>query len=148
MVVHGLPKDDGTNSELDQVWQLALETNGDPESITEVFRMGRKEGPKYDANGEPIVSPSLRPVRVKCNNEWTKRGLLTGQGRIKENHRELVISKFFIRDDLTEMQRAEDKKLRDKLKALRIEHPTLTLVIHDNQIMQKDQNNKVLPFTA
>ena len=83
MVVHGLPKDDGTNSEIDQVRQLVLETNGHPDSITEVFRMGRKEGPKYDANGDPIANPSLRPVKVKCNNAWTKRGLLTGQGIIK-----------------------------------------------------------------
>ncbi len=146
LVIHFLP-DDGNfkdnqdmngggliGDDREKVEKLVQATNGDPTSILKVSRMG---GVRKD--GKP------RPLKVECNNEWTKRGLITGQNRLKDQFPIMCELKTFIRDDLTWRQREEDKKLRDELKVIREQNPDKLLVIRNSKICEK-KAGKVVPF--
>ena len=126
MVLHNVPEKDSADEDMAFVKSLVSDQNGSPDTVTEVFRMGK---PRTD--GKP------RLLKVKCTSNWTKRGLLTGQGNIRDKNDDLKAAKFFIRDDLTELQREKDKELRDRLDVLRKDNPNKTLVIRDHQIVEK-----------
>ena len=126
MVFHNVPEKDSTDEDMAFVKSLVSDQNGSPETVTEVFHMGKPR-----ADGKP------RLLKVKCSSAWTKRGLVTGQGNIRDKNGDLKAAKFFIRDDLTEVQRKKDKELRDRLDVLRKDNPNKTLVIRDHQIVEK-----------
>ena len=112
----------------DFVAKLVSEVNGDPTAIKEVFRMGQERSDKKP-----------RPLKVICDSVWTKRSLLTGQQRLRENYPELKGSGFFARDDMTQRQWDADKALREQLKVYREQNPNIakSLVIRDGKIVQK-----------
>ncbi len=122
----------GTDSE--KVAKLVEATNGDPGSIVKVFRMG---GVRDD--GKP------RPLKVVCKDSSTKRGLITGQKRLQSQFPILAQMKTFIRDDMTDMQREEDRKMREQLKNLRDQNPDKALIIRNGKICEKI-GRKVTPF--
>ena len=146
LVIHFLPEDGNykdnqdmnggglSGDDKEKIDKLVEATNGDTASIQKVVRMG---GVRED--GKP------RPLKVVCNNAWTKRGLITGQKRLQHQFPILRELKTFIRDDLTERQRAEDKKLRDELKVIREQNTDKNLVIRNGKICQK-KDGKVVPF--
>ncbi len=105
-------------------------------------------------------------LKVKCDNAHTKRMLITGQEKLRKKNQ--ILEKFFVRDYMTDRQREEayyfaiyaiqpkksnvnvnvneDKKRRDKLVRLRAAHKDKTLVIRDEQIMEKCRKD-VFPFS-
>ncbi len=148
VVIHFLP--DGANfndnqnldggcgdlvgTDLEKVAKLVEATNGDPNSIVKVFRMGAARD-----DAKP------RPLKVVCNNHWTKRGLITGQKRLQQKFPILAQSKMFVRDDLTDLQREEDRKLREQLKNLREDNPDKDLVIRNMKICVRS-GKSIVPF--
>ncbi len=146
VVIHFLPDADNFNAnqdmnggglignDMEKVAKLVEATNGDPASIVKVFRMG---GARDDGKS--------RPLKVICNDSWTKRGLITGQKRLQQKFPILAESKMFVRDDLTDLQREEDKKLREQLKIARDENPGKDLVIRNFTICEK-AGKRVTPF--
>ena len=80
-----------------------------------------------------------RPLKVICDSVWTKRSLLTGQQRLRDNYPDLKANWFFVRDDMTQRQRDADKALREQLKQYREQNPNIakSLVIRDGKIVQK-----------
>ncbi len=94
MVIHFLPNDsDDPEDNLNYVKDLVKESGGNPDHITEASRMGN---PRDDGNP--------RMVKVKCKNAHTKRMLITQQGKLRQKDPNL--GKFFVRDDMTDRQRA------------------------------------------
>ncbi len=148
VVIHFLP--DGANfndnqnlnggggglvgTDLEKVAKMVEATKGDPNSIVKVSRMGvvRDDG-------------KSRPLKVVCNSESTKRGLITGQKRLQQQFPILAESKFFVRDDMTDLQREEDRKLRQQLTSLRDENPDKVLVIRNMKICVKS-GKSIVPF--
>ncbi len=139
MVIHFLPNDPGDDGDpeqdLDGVKHLAREAGGDPAHVTEVLRMGNPRNDK-----------KTRMLKVKCNNANTKRMLVTQQEKLRKNDFTLRDTGFFIRDDMTDRQREEDKILRDKLTRLRGIHKDRNLVIRDGKIVEKIGKD-VQPFS-
>ncbi len=134
MVIHFLPDDNNDpEQDLRGVKDLATQIDGNPDNILEATRMGN---PRDD--GKP------RMLKVKCDNSHTKRMLITGQEKLRKKIP--ILAKFFIRDDMTDRQREEDKKRRDKLVLLRAAHKDKILVIRDDKIMEK-RGKDVRPFT-
>ncbi len=146
MVIHFLPDGDTFNDNQDlngggligtdheKVAKLVEATNGDPDSIVKVFRMGAARDDKKP-----------RPLKVVCNNSWTKRGLITGQKRLQKQFPILAELKMFVRDDLTDLQREEDRELRVKLKQVRDDNPEKVFVIRNSKICVKS-GKTVVPF--
>ncbi len=137
MVIHFLPDDnDDFEADLTQVQDLVQESGGVVDHIKEVFRMGNVRKDKKP-----------RMLKVICDNHMTKRMLLTGQDRIRKNldHLDLKAAGFFVRDDMTDMQREADRILRDKLERLRGANKDINLVIRDGKIVEK-RGKEVLPF--
>ncbi len=133
MVIHFMPNDsDDPEENLNDVKALVKVSGGNPDHIKEAFRMGN---PRDDGNP--------RMVKVKCDNAHTKRMLITQQGKLRKKDPNL--EKFFVRDDMTDRQREEDKKRRDKLILLRAAHKDKILIIRDEQIMEK-RGKDVRPF--
>ncbi len=101
-----------------------------------VFRIGdlRKDG-------------KARMLKVICDNDQTKRMLIKGQEKLRKRIWDLKDSGFFIRDDMTDRQRFEDRKLRDELEQLRgIHKDNKFLVIRDGKIVEK-RGKEILPFS-
>ncbi|MCP4487007.1 MAG: hypothetical protein GY820_06770 [Gammaproteobacteria bacterium] len=139
-VIHFLPGDGGATSEPSdtaRVKELVGETGNDPATVERTFRMGR---PRSD--GKP------RPLKVIMNNGWAKKALISGQKRLRDAHPDLNDPRvrFFVRDDLTERQRAKDQQQRQELAKLRSENPSKFLVIRDGIIQEKGSNGRCQPF--
>ncbi len=130
VVIHFLPGDPGDDGDpeqdLNDVKLLAKDAGGNPDHVTEALRMGNPRNDKKP-----------RMLKVKCNNANTKRMLVTGQEKLRKNNTVLRDTGFFIRDDMTDRQREEDKTLRDKLTGLRGVHKDKNLVIRDGKIVEK-----------
>src|ERR1700759_4269144 len=69
--------------------------------------------------GRKVTGAKPGVVRIVCEDAETKRSILKGANRLK------VVEGFgriYVSMDLTKEQQLNDKKLRDKLKEIRVQH--------------------------
>ena len=110
---------------------------GTESAVTRVFRMGRS------IEGRP------RPLKIILSDSDTKMKLLRGQRQLVTQMQ--LRGRFFLRHDLTQQQRDEQKQLRDLRNQL-ASHQVNTgrqLVIRGNRIVDKadPQFSATLPLS-
>lgn len=88
--------------------------------IDEVGRIGRYQAGK------------MRPLRIKVKSEESKFEIFKRAKNLKENE---SFKKVYITHDLTRKQQAEDKVLRTKLVAIRVDNPSA--IIRNGKIVKK-----------
>ena len=71
--------------DIDKVKTLVSETGGDPSTIVKVFQMGNSCDDGKQCS-----------VKVICTSVWTKRGVVTGQQKLRNKYNSLKNSGFFI----------------------------------------------------
>jgi hypothetical protein len=105
------------NELLRTVRKVVADNGGDETSVTEVWRMG------------VFRAGSRRPIKVKTSSFWTKKLLMKNVKTMKRVD-DQVDKVIFARDDLTLMQRDEERRARDQLKSLREINGDKKLVLH------------------
>ena len=81
-------------------------------------------------------------VRVVCEDAETKRAVLKGANKLKM---EAGFERIYVSLNLTKEQQAQDKKLRDKLKEIRLQHKEAK--INHNDIIIMDNGNRTVLYS-
>lgn len=111
LILSGLPeKEDGTADERKQSDMSAVKTlfsaldNSKTNAVSAVFRIGK------------MTSSGPRLLKVICCDEESKRALLS---KSKDLRNIIQYKEVYINPDLTPLQQAQNKKLREELRARR-----------------------------
>lgn len=92
--------------------------------------------------GRAISGGKTRLVRITCEDNETRRNLLKGAMKLKN---ESGYERIYISPDLTKSQQVLDKKLREKLKELRVVHKEAK--ISNGDIIKMEGSARIVLFS-
>jgi len=130
LVIFGIEETDDENLTKNKINEIITEVGMNVEKVKYFGRVGRR-----------VAGAKPRVVRIVCEDSETKRSILKGANKLKGIE---GFQRIYLSLDLTKEQQANDKKLRDKLKEIRVQHKEAK--ISNGEIIVFQNGNRIVLY--